>query len=117
MKAVIDSTRRAGAHLTAAEIQFLLSNENGGNDLSSAEHLIACNVCQAKITDVAGSSDWWQNARSFLSGEDFPRWQPDLSSSSVIPSDSGAHEPDHHHLLQLLAAPKHPEMLGRLGRY
>src|SRR4051812_15766910 len=118
MKATIDSSRRAGAHLTAEEIQSLLSTENGANDVSSAEHLAGCNACQSKLTECAGTSDWWDNARSFLSGEDFPRWKPDLSASSVITSDSPtARQPDHHHLLELLAAPKHPEMLGRLGRY
>jgi serine/threonine protein kinase len=118
MKATIESSRRARAHLTAAEIQALLSTENGVTDFSSTEHLAACNVCQSKLTECAGTSDWWDNARSFLSSEDFPRWQPDLSASSVITSDSPtARQPDHHHVLELLATPKHPEMLGRLGRY
>src|SRR3954464_12584618 len=107
MKASIDSSRRAGAHLTAAEIQSLLSTENGASEFSSAEHLAACNICQWKLTECAGTSDWWDSARSFLSGEDFPRWQPNLSASSVITSDSPiARQPDHHHLLELLAAPK-----------
>jgi serine/threonine protein kinase len=118
MKANADTLRRATPHLTAAEIQLLLSSENDPDTDSSAEHLASCTACQSKLTESAGSSDWWQDAHSLLSGDDLPRWQPDLTNSSVITSDSyGSRQPDHQHLLTLLASPKHPEMLGRLGRY
>jgi serine/threonine protein kinase len=53
-----------------------------------------------------------------LSAENQPRWQPDLSQcSGVLPEGTDSRDCVDDRVLQLLGVPKHPEMLGRLGRY
>src|SRR3954447_19082733 len=112
MPASVDQLRGQSPHLSAAQIHLLLSDENNTSDNGSADHLARCEACQSKLTDFAGSSDWWKDARSFLSGEDSPRWEPDLSQASVITSDSvHGRLPNNDHVLELLGEAKHPEML------
>src|SRR2546430_15088134 len=113
MKASIDQPQEASPHLSAPQLHLSLSDGDDLSDLGSAEHLAGCKACQSKLTEFAGSADWWIDARSFLSGEPSRRWAPDLSQSSVITSDSiNTRVPNNDHVLELLSAPKHPEMLG-----
>ena len=111
----------ARAHLSAAELTLLLSDGGDASDRAStaAMHLESCETCQMQLTALAGDSQWWQEASELLSGERPPRWEPDLSQSSVFAPESGSQDRPSidEQVLKQLGAPRHPEMLGRLGRY
>ncbi len=78
-------------------------------------HMEHCEVCQADAESIAATRDEWANVIEALSGRDeLPEFnQIPLSSESVMSpihwSESMAK--------QLLAPARHPENLGRLGRY
>src|SRR4051812_12344483 len=109
----------ASPHPSAAELQLLLSNDDASDATRRASaHLERCETCQSKLTTLAAAAEWWQDAQTLLSTESQPRWQPDLSQcSAVLPEMAETREPVEDRVLQLLGLPKHPEMLGRLGRY
>src|ERR1700745_3805133 len=117
MNANIQRAEHAESHLSATELQVLL-NEDEAHDVyrRAADHLEHCELCQSKLTALAGDAGSWSETRSLLSSEWGLRWQPDLSASSI--SISGAtFDPAtiEEHILNLLGTPSHPEMLGRLG--
>lgn len=106
-------------HLSALEFQLLLSDDDASDQFRrAAGHIESCETCQSKLTTVAGAPDWWHDAQTLLSAEDQPRWQPDVSQCSAVLSEHiDSRETVDTRVLQLLGVPKHPEMLGRLGRY
>ncbi|MCA9102325.1 MAG: serine/threonine protein kinase, partial [Planctomycetales bacterium] len=115
----------AGPHCDDRSIELLLSDDtsNAGYE-SAARHLDRCETCRSRLTERAASRAWWDDARQFLGpqvglGESSAtRWRPDLSEPGTHPLERAA---QHHTVDQLvrnvLSAPSHPEMLGRLGRY
>jgi serine/threonine protein kinase len=109
----------ASPHLSAVELQLLLSDDDASDPAGrAAVHLESCETCQSKLTTFAAAPEWWQDAQTLLSAEGQPRWHPDLSQcSAVLPETAETREPVEDRVLQLLGVPKHPEMLGRLGRY
>jgi hypothetical protein len=122
MKAGPAQCHALDAHLTQVELQKLLSDQTQLADGdSTAAHLGKCSSCQERLTSLAADASWWNEARSFLSGDREPRWQPDLSSAMALASeadsDDHAERSLHEMVSSLLAEPNHPEMLGRLGRY
>jgi serine/threonine protein kinase len=111
-------------HLSAADMQRLLAdNEATGVADATAKHLESCETCQRQLATLAAEPHWWSDAQELLDATTPPRWQPDLSwTSEFVPASERASSPRHSsalddHLTRLLAAPSHPEMLGRLGRY
>lgn len=119
MNANLKQSLEAAAHLSASELQLLLSDDDTTNEFRrAAAHLENCAVCQSKLTTSAGDPDWWHDAQTLLRTGDQPRWQPDLSQcSGVLSEAAGDREFIHDRVLELLGVPRHPEMLGRLGRY
>jgi eukaryotic-like serine/threonine-protein kinase len=109
----------AAKHLSTPDLQLLLSEDHASDEYrAAAMHLERCETCQLQLTTYAADSNWWAEVHEFLSGDDQPRWQPDLSQSSVFASDaSESRQVESDHVLKLLGSPNHPEMLGRLGRY
>src|SRR5262249_3114563 len=101
------------------EIQVLLSDEDTCDSFRrAAAHIETCAACQSKLTAFAGDPDLWHDAQEMLSTGDQPRWQPDLSQcESIVADNSATRESVGDRVLKLLGVPKHPEMLGRLGRY
>ena len=101
------------------ELQLLLSDDDASDPFRrAAVHLENCETCQSKLTTFAGDPDLWHDTQTLLSAESEPRWQPDLSQcSGVVPETGGSQESVDDRVLKLLGVPKHPEMLGRLGRY
>src|SRR6476660_1461523 len=96
-----------GGHLSDAELQLLLADEETGEQFRSAtEHLDGCTACQSQLTSLAGGPELWDEAHSFLSGEQNPRWEPDMSQSLVVTADSAIGRPPiEDHVLRLLGAP------------
>ncbi len=123
----------ATGHLSSVELARLLADDNGSTSAiaAAATHLECCETCQLELTALAGDEQLWRDASELLSGERAPRWEPDLSQSSVlVPENCGEHahadesmargdgRPTiEEQVLKQLGAPRHPEMLGRLGRY
>jgi hypothetical protein len=111
--------RPVTGHLSSAELQLLLSDEDENASVrKAAEHLNRCEACQSQLTALASGSELWDEAHSLLSGDRDPRWEPDMSQSHVLTAGTGITLPPiEDGVLRLLGAPNHPEMLGRLGRY
>src|SRR4051812_18612469 len=112
-------SNRAGRHLSPPELRLLLSDDDVSERFGAAAiHLECCETCQSDLTLLAGDPSWWTDMQLLLAGDNQPRWEPDVSQSSVFIPDTapGPHSIDDH-VLNLLEAPQHPEMLGRLGRY
>src|SRR3954470_14059289 len=91
-------------HLSAVELQLLLSDDGASDPARRASaHLESCETCQSKLTTFAAAQVWWQDARTLLSTESQPRWQPDLSHcSAVVPENAGSREPVEERVLKLL---------------
>ena len=106
-------------HLSEVELQLLLSDDEASHSFRQASmHLESCETCQSKLTTFAGNPELWHDAQTLLSAESQPRWQPDLSQcSGVVSENADSRESVDDRVLKLLGVPKHPEMLGRLGRY
>jgi serine/threonine protein kinase len=95
-----------------------LADDKATSDIVATEHLDSCPECRLQLTRAAAHESWWAEAQTLLSGFAEPRWQPDLS----ITNDPTSNGPDNsatidEHVRELLGAPHHPEMFGRLGRY
>jgi hypothetical protein len=119
MYVTTSNTTNDRTHLSGEQIDLLLrDDERSGDFQDSLEHLESCSQCQSRLTNLAANESWWKDVNSFLSDDSGPRWQPDMSWSSVatgdLPHDSGAND---EMLRDLLGEPRHPEMFGRLGRY
>ena len=77
-------------------------------------HVENCTHCQERISELAGPAAMWQGVTAAISQPtdlNQPRRFPpvNLDPSNIHWTESMAR--------QLLSPPKHPEMLGRLGRY
>jgi serine/threonine protein kinase len=108
------------AHPSLPELRRLLDDDDAVIDLdATASHLDVCTACQSRLTSLAAEESWWKDVRTYLDGNDEPRWEPDATPSLVVADDDGhaAHESLHETVRGLLGTPNHPEMLGRLGRY
>ncbi len=102
--------------------QLLATSDAEILDDEVTSHLSTCTRCQARLLELAGDDSWWSETHDFLR-EDLDEGLLDSSCerSIVVAVDSsldrdlpGTCEPLS---LDFLAAPSHPEMLGRLGRY
>jgi serine/threonine protein kinase len=119
MNATSKQSYDAAKHLSAPELRRLLSDDDASDEVrAAAQHLEFCETCQSHLTTIAGDPESWHDAQSLLEINRQPRWEPDLSQSLVsTPGSAAGREPINEHVLKLLGTPKHPEMLGRLGRY
>jgi serine/threonine protein kinase len=109
----------AGHHLSQPELRLLLTDDEASDPFgTAATHLENCEKCQSELTMLAGDTRWWKDTQFLLACENEPRWVPDLSQSfTSIPDQAPDRQTVYDHVLKLLGAPNHPEMLGRLGRY
>src|SRR3954471_9837513 len=109
-------TKQSGSaerHLSPPELRLLLSNDDTSAPFrAAATHLETCATCQSELTALAGDSSWWKDTEFLLAAKTEPRWDPDLSLSSVsIPDAAADRQAINDHVLKLLGAPNHPEML------
>jgi eukaryotic-like serine/threonine-protein kinase len=105
-----------------ARLRRLLSA--GGDDPAVEEHVEHCLRCQSRLADLAAGADEWRTAREFLQYDEshdlFAAEVRERPWSTEIRSGMPGARPaawTETMARQLLAAPSHPEMLGRLGRY
>ena len=99
------------------------SSEGEQKFMDAHRHVEDCATCQKRVLDAASTkTDWWDEARSSWLEYDLPTSTNDGLTSSVvievqreIPDDTSVEfevVP-----LSFLESPRHPELLGRLGRY
>jgi serine/threonine protein kinase len=107
-----------GEQCGAVRLDVLLSDDDVSEAYRvAAGHVETCAACQRRLTTLAADESWWSDAHTLLSGDCDPRWQPDTSQIDVSLSAAEAADSLQETVLNLLGAPGHPEMLGRLGRY
>jgi serine/threonine protein kinase len=110
------------SHLSHAELGLVLRyDEDNEVCRAAADHLESCEVCQSRLTNMAGNESWWSDAEALLSDDREPRWQPDTSQALAITGlgdeEQNGADAVRDTIRELLGTPSHPEMLGRLGRY
>jgi serine/threonine protein kinase len=77
-------------------------------------HVEHCDACRHRLEELAASDEWWDSCRANLSdwvltdGQCVP--PVECGWTALLQSDM----PGYH---DMLAAPSHPELLGRIGRY
>jgi len=69
-----------------------------------SEHLQACPHCRAELEQLAGSPEWWQDARTYLS-----------STENVLAADVDDPAEVEELALDFLEPADDPALLGRLG--
>ena len=99
-------------HYDDAKLQRLVFAEEGSHEYADISgHVESCETCQARLEELTGSPERHQQIGQLLSGyvaTDFTRSLEATCASSLSAAESR---------LDFLSSPKHPEMLGRLGRY
>lgn len=105
-----------------ASLRQLLRTDGDSDDLrAAAMHVEQCTACQSRIEELAADGESWDEARELLATErdadgipvgdtvrqpwDQSRWNGRFTAWTESMAQ------------QLLSAPSHPEMLGRIGRY
>lgn len=114
-----NQTLNQAGHLSHAELGGLLADDTDTAAVQTLlTHLDGCETCQSRLAELAADANDWDACRTLLSGDDVPRWQPDLSQADdwlTVSQLLGRVARDQ--IARLLETPTHPEMLGRLGRY
>ncbi|MFO0901996.1 MAG: serine/threonine-protein kinase [Pirellulales bacterium] len=100
--------------------RLLEDAEQSAEYQAAARHVETCNACRRRLEELAAEQTVWLETQELLSEdetvEQFEReWRE--RSRSGIAHDSQASAISESLIRQYLAAPSHPEMLGRLGRY
>ncbi|UUO06482.1 serine/threonine protein kinase [Blastopirellula sp. J2-11] len=85
----------------------------------AAEHVESCAVCQHRLTELSGDHDYWEAQRELLTpvADDQPDSGQFYRYRSTETMFAQRRSIDETMVKQMLTAPSHPEMLGRLGRY
>ena len=100
-------------------LRVLLSgDETSAEFRRAARHVETCQACQSRLTTLAADADWWHDVQALLDDDLDLRWKPDTSDPALFASElPRKRESIDDTVRQLLASPRHPELLGRLGRY
>lgn len=84
-----------------------------------SSHVESCHECRNKLTELSADKAFWQTQQRMLKPEPGAEERSDFLER--LRSDGFSTPPndviDDASAAQLLAAPSHPEMLGRIGRY
>ena len=85
----------------------------------AARHVESCPDCQRRLSELSGDAEHWVVQREMLRPVPGDRPESGLLCRYRSPeyASSRGHAIDESTVKELLAAPSHPEMLGRLGRY
>ena len=113
MKSRVDSC-------TELPLDLLLANDDDGDESlnAMADHVGHCEKCQSRLAAFAADEEWWSEARQSLSGTKEFSWAPDTSRVTRMMHDHAAESRATESAVRaLLSPPRHPELLGRLGRY
>ncbi|HEX5105687.1 MAG TPA: serine/threonine-protein kinase, partial [Pirellulaceae bacterium] len=85
----------------------------------AAGHVESCPECQRRLTELSGDAEHWSVQREMLRPVSGDRPEAGLLCRyrSAESAPWRRHVIDESTVKELLTAPSHPEMLGRLGRY
>lgn len=93
---------------------LLFGDETSDEYRVRATHVESCDDCQQRLTALAADEDTWNDVSGFLQS-------CVIGESGIVdhiaPNSVNAHDETPIDVDSLLAPPRHPEMLGRLGRY
>ncbi len=102
-------------------IEMIGSQSNADHYRKLLEHVEACSQCQEKLEQLAADSTLWSDAAIALTGysssDKFHGVMPTMQLHGLLHNHQQATNWTEAMARQLLAAPSHPEMLGRIGRY
>jgi serine/threonine protein kinase len=98
---------------------LLNGDENSDLFRRAANHVESCPECQRRLTELSGDADHWAAQREMLRPVvgDHPESKLLCRYHSPEFATWKCHAVDESTVKELLVAPSHPEMLGRLGRY
>ncbi len=97
---------------------LLAGDETSAEYRQVASHVETCPACQSRLTELAADASWWAEAQSLLDDDLDLRWEPDTSDPSLFQADASHGQlSDDDAVRQWIGPPRHPELLGRLGRY
>lgn len=103
------------------DLQDFLHNQSVAPDAAVMEHIEHCSACQERLESLAAEEQMWQRAGAALgkSSSQPTDWDSTVSIGVQRFRVASDDSPQWNDAMarQLLAAPTHPEMLGRLGRY
>ncbi len=99
---------------------LLFGDEDSAEFGESSSHVESCPRCQDRLSKMAADDGDWAEVRNVLRPSDENDEVPDSAgshsaSAGFLPSKGGTTA--RRIKLDFLAAPSHPELLGRLGRY
>jgi uncharacterized protein (TIGR03067 family) len=110
-----------GNHIACdrANLRILLQGVDGRDTDLIEDHLEHCPHCRQQYDEMAAGSEDWNTARQALQSG---HWDPtkdgrDERWQSFVMGEHPSPRWTEQMARQLLSAPSHPEMLGRLGRY
>jgi serine/threonine protein kinase len=112
------SVRSTGCH--EVDLACLLDgDENSPWYRDAAGHVENCAGCQMRLTELSGNALHWITQREMLAPVEGDQPESGLLCRIRSPEAAGVRRNilDEATVKELLAAPSHPEMLGRLGRY
>ncbi|MCA9182496.1 MAG: serine/threonine protein kinase, partial [Planctomycetales bacterium] len=109
-------------HLPDALLLRLIGSDQLGNENTTAEeHLAECSTCQSRLAQMSGDSRELQSELSHLRSASQHELElvRSVSGVSIEPGSPSSAARVEVELVDLgfLESPKHPELLGRLGRY
>lgn len=84
------------------------SHDPGDEASGLLDHVERCPDCQATLRSIGGNESWWSNVQ---------KWLGSAKDGSGIAAETNGLTESTALDVAILQPPKHPEMLGRLGRY
>ena len=100
-------------------LEILDADEDSVLDRDAAAHVDTCSSCQQRLTELSADTGHWFVQREMLQPVEGDVYGSGILSRYCLPEWAGwpSRSADESTLKELLSAPSHPEMLGRLGRY
>ena len=114
-------------HVTDGQLEALMQGKLVGGDLQddsrAVEHLESCASCRRRLQQLSGEGAWFSELLDLIRDDDCRHHERPVAPSVVITTEA-SDELDMHQTvhcesvrLDFLKPPRHPELLGRLGRY
>ncbi len=94
-------------HAADSELNRLLFGDDQAGHSETIAHVESCKTCRARLDALSGSAAFDTETRNMLAGFFDGRSAGDVQTKSPIEAAA----------VDCLSPPRHPEMLGRLGRY
>jgi len=96
---------------------LLAIDEDSQQYRQTLNHVDHCEHCQSRLEQIAASEIAWQEAQAMLTSSDCSLKEDAKRRPQQSPWNQRATAWTDSMVKQLLSAPSHPEMLGRIGRY